>query len=69
MQADDERPGWRFELGQRVRKISGSSWQGHVVGAYATELTPHGIVVKSEREHNAVQAYPQQAFEAVEEDK
>lgn len=31
--------GWKFKLGQRVAKKSGSSWHGRVVGFYTTGLT------------------------------
>lgn len=55
----------RFKLGDRVRKIKGSSWQGHVVGFYCTELTPIGYNVESEREPGSVQLYPEAALEGV----
>ncbi len=55
----------RFRIGQRVRKIKGSSWQGPVRGFYGTELTPEGYVVESERERGSVQVYPASALEAV----
>jgi hypothetical protein len=57
--------GRKFALGQRVRKIKGSSWQGRVVGVYSTELTPVGYAVESEREPGSVQIYPEAALEAV----
>ena len=57
--------GRKFALGQRVRKIKGSSWQGRVVGFYSTELTPMGYAVESEREPGSVQIYPEAALEAV----
>lgn len=53
----------KFKLGDRVRKISGSEWHGHVVGAYSTPLTPEGYCIKSERETNSVQNYPAAALE------
>lgn len=56
----------RFELGQRVRKKSGSSWQGRIVGFYSTTLTPIGYAVESEREPGSVQIYPESALEALE---
>lgn len=55
-----------FPLGTRVRKKSGSSWQGHVCGHYATSLTADGVCVESEREPGSVQLYPAHALEAVE---
>lgn len=60
-----EFPDGKFSLGQRVRKIKGSSWQGRVVGFYSTELTPMGYAVESEREPGSVQIYPEAALEAV----
>lgn len=57
--------GQKFALGQRVRKIKGSSWQGRVVGFYSTELTPMGYAVESEREPGSVQIYPEAALEEV----
>jgi dihydrofolate reductase (trimethoprim resistance protein) len=55
----------KFAFGDRVRKKSGASWQGRVVGFYATELTPLGYAVESEREKGSVQIYPEAALEAV----
>lgn len=55
--------GRKFALGQRVRKIKGSSWQGRVVGFYSTELTQIGYAVESEREPGSVQIYPEAALE------
>lgn len=56
-----------FKLGDRVRKISGSRWQGRVVGTYSTSLTPEGYAVESETEIGSVQIYPSKALELVEE--
>lgn len=56
----------RWNLGTRVRKIKGSSWQGRVVGYYSTALTPEGYAVESEREPGSVQIYPRNALEQVE---
>lgn len=52
-----------FQLGDRVRKKSGSSWQGKVVGFYSTALTTSGYAVESEREPGSVQIYPESALE------
>lgn len=57
-----------FEFGQRVRKKSGSSWQGHVRGYYVTDRTPAGACVESERERGSVQIYPASALEIAPED-
>lgn len=56
--------GW-YTLGTRMRKKSGSSWQGKVVGYYSTELTPEGYCIESEREPGSVQIYPASALEVV----
>lgn len=64
--AADQVAARKFALRQRVRKVKGSSWQGHVVGFYSTELTPIGYCVESEREPGSVQLYPEVALEAVE---
>lgn len=55
----------RFKVGDRVRKIKGSSWQGIVVGTYSTTLTPEGYAIESEREPGSVQIYPAAAIEAL----
>ena len=55
----------RFRVGDRVRKVRGSSWQGRIVGTYSTELTLEGYCVESEREPGSVQIYPVSALEAV----
>jgi Lar family restriction alleviation protein len=52
----------KFALRDRVSKKSGSSWNGHVVGFYSTELTPIGYCVESEREPGSVQIYPEAAL-------
>ena len=55
-----------WEIGTRLRKKSGSSWQGKVVGYYSTEITDVGYCVESEREPGSVQIYPASALEPVE---
>jgi hypothetical protein len=52
----------RFSRCDLVRKKSGSSWNGRVVGFYSTELTPIGYCVESEREPGSVQIYPEAAL-------
>jgi dihydrofolate reductase (trimethoprim resistance protein) len=53
----------RFKLGDPVRKITGSSWYGRIVGTYSTELTPEGYAVESARHPGSVQIYPAAALE------
>lgn len=55
----------KFQRGQHVRKIKGSSWVGVVVGFYSSSLTPEGYAVESEREPGSVQIYPAAALEAI----
>jgi hypothetical protein len=57
--------GAKYKLGDRLRKKKGSSWQGKVVGAYSTKLTPIGYAIESEREPGSVQIYPEAALEPV----
>lgn len=54
-----------FKYGQRVRKKSGSQWQGMVVGFYSTELTPDGYCVESDTHKGSVQIYPAAALELI----
>ena len=55
-------PPGKFKRGDRVTKISGSSWTGRVVGTYSTTLTPEGYAVESENEPGSVQIYPVSAL-------
>jgi len=54
-----------FQIGDRVKKKSGSEWQGEIVGWYSTELTPEGYAVESETHKGSVQIYPASALERV----
>jgi dihydrofolate reductase (trimethoprim resistance protein) len=56
-------PAGRFQLGDRVRKVRGSQWQGTVVGFYSTKLTPEGYCVESDAHSGSVQIYPAAALE------
>jgi dihydrofolate reductase (trimethoprim resistance protein) len=55
----------KFEHGDRVKKKSGSEWQGHIVGWYSTGLTPEGYAVESESHAGSVQIYPESALRLV----
>lgn len=61
--------GWnrtkKFDRGDRVRKKSGSKWQGIVVGEYSTELNPEGYAVESESHAGSVNIYPASALELI----
>jgi len=59
-------PQGKFAMHQRVRKTSGSEWQGRICGTYSTALTPEGYAVESEAHAGSVQIYPAKALEAVE---
>ena len=52
-----------FKLGDKVKKIKGSQWQGYIVGWYSTSLTPEGYAVESMWERGSVQIYPVAALE------
>ena len=54
-----------FPLGTQVRKKSGSSWSGSVVGYYSTALTPMGVAIESRTETGSVQIYPIKAIELI----
>jgi hypothetical protein len=61
----EEQPAAKFKRGDRVQKIKGSAWRGHVVGTYSTSLTPEGYNVESENEPGSVQLYPAAALETL----
>ena len=54
-----------FQIGDTVRKLKGAQWQGKVVGAYSTSLTPEGYCVESDAHPGSVQIYPAAALELV----
>lgn len=56
---------WKFQLGDEVKKIKGSEWEGPVVGFYSDELTPRGYVVASKYHKGCKQIYPEAALELV----
>ncbi|RRV70251.1 hypothetical protein EGI99_08510 [Stutzerimonas stutzeri] len=58
-------PQGKFAMGDRVKKSTGSEWDGRVVGWYSTEQTPEGYAVESSAHRNSVQIYPAKALEAV----
>ncbi len=53
-----------FQLGDTVKKKSGSEWEGKVVGWYSTTLTPEGYAVESSTHKGSVQIYPVTALTA-----
>ena len=55
----------KFKQGDRVKKKSGSEWQGHIVGWYSTTLTIEGYAVECEIHKGSVQIYPASALELV----
>lgn len=59
-------PQGKFRMGDRVKKSTGSEWEGRVVGWYSTEQTAEGYAVESSAHRNSVQIYPVTALEAVE---
>ncbi len=62
-----QQPQPTFNRGDRVRKRSGSAWQGRVVGEYSTALTPGGYAVESDAHPGSVQIYPASALEDIDE--
>lgn len=56
----------RFSIGQKVRKKSGSEWEGRICGFYSTELTRNGYCVESSAHKGSVQIYPESALESCE---
>lgn len=55
--------GFRWGLGDTVRKKSGAQWAGKIVGFYVTDLTPEGYAVESSSEIGSVQIYPVSALQ------
>lgn len=55
----------KFQIGDYVRKKSGSQWEGFVCGTYSTALTPEGYAVESATHKGSVQIYPDAALELV----
>jgi len=53
----------KFQMGDRVKKKSGSEWVGKIVGTYATDQNPEGYAVESCAHANSVQIYPATALE------
>lgn len=49
----------KFNIGDMVKKRSGSEWAGKVVGHYSTTLTPAGCCVESSSHAGSVQIYPE----------
>ena len=54
-----------FRLGDLVKKVSGSAWEGRIVGTYSTDLTPEGYAVESASHPGSVQIYPAKALTLV----
>ena len=59
----ENQTGFKYKLGQVLRKKSGSQWEGWVVGFYSTELTPEGYAIESSTHAGSVQIYPVSALE------
>ena len=54
-----------FRIGDLVKKVSGSAWEGRIVGTYSTALTPEGYAVESASHPGSVQIYPAKALTLV----
>lgn len=57
--------GWKYKLGESVKKSKGSKWRGTIVGFYSSSLTSRGYAVESYFEEGSVQIYPEAALEKV----
>lgn len=55
----------KFSIGDRVKKVQGSKWQGYVVGTYSSSITIEGYVVESENHAGSCQIYPASALERI----
>lgn len=53
---------FKWDIGTRLTKKSGSKWTGKVVGFYSTALTAEGYAIESETETGSVQIYPAAAL-------
>lgn len=58
----DKPVNFKYGIGTKLAKKSGSEWVGYVVGFYSTEQTPEGYAVESEHHKNTVQIYPEKAL-------
>lgn len=56
---------WLYQIGDEVKKIKGSEWEGVVVGFYSTSLTERGYAVESTAYKGTVQIYPEAALEKI----
>lgn len=57
--------GWKYQLGDMVRKIKGSEWVGIVVGFYSSSQTDRGYAVESRVHKGSVQIYPEASLEKI----
>lgn len=56
--------GWKYQLGDKVKKKKGSNWHGVVCGFYVNPpFTERGYNVRSAFEEGSVQIYPEDALE------
>jgi len=56
--------GFKYDIGDNVKKKSGSFWQGEVVGFYSTKQTPEGYCVQlpTPEGNGPTQIYPAEAL-------
>jgi dihydrofolate reductase (trimethoprim resistance protein) len=54
-----------YNLGDYVRKKSGSHWEGKIVGMYKTKFTEEGYCIESMNHPGSVQIYPATALEYI----
>jgi len=53
----------KWNIGDKVKKKTNSSWRGTVCGFYSTKHTPEGYCVESSFEPGSVQVWPLAALE------
>lgn len=56
----------KFKIGDLVRKVSGSEWEGQVVGYYMRKGGKIGVCIESGTHKGSIQIYPEEAVEAIE---
>lgn len=64
-----EAPSPTFHLGDIVRKVKGSWWEGRVVGFYSTADNPDGVCVQLDKPNGPVQIYPAAALVLVKDEE
>lgn len=56
---------WKYQLGDVVKKSSGSEWAGKVVGFYSSSMTERGYAIENNIYKGSVQIYPEAALKKI----